>query len=80
MNDEEAETGGKLLTPTGALDVMMRPMKTIGLGSPALLQCKWCGCANVIFSGFGRADHSLTVNVLKRHFTDYTNVVFTDED
>merc|ERR1712212_844606 len=31
-------------------------------------------------TGFGRADHSVTVDLLKRNFTDYTNIVFTDED
>ena len=52
VNDKEAETGGKLLPPTGALDLMMRPMKTIGLGSPASSPCCSANGVDVLMSFF----------------------------
>lgn len=31
-------------------------------------------------TGFGRADHSVTVEILRRYFQDYTDISWTDED
>ena len=70
----EVRGGGKILHQNNSIKVFSK--STGGTIIHIVHSSNYCHH----FAGFGKADHSKTVEILKNHFPEYEQIEWTDED